>query len=240
MRYFLCVAAILILLTTMWTSATSSERPGQSGTEPPPGMVHVPAGEFIMGSDVGDADERPKRKVYVDAFFIEIYEVTNAQFAAFDPDHRFPPERANCPAEVTWYQADAYARWAGKRLPTEPEWEKAARGTDGRTFPWGEYSDLAMIAWNDAEPVGKALLSRGPYGCYDMAGNVWEWTAVWYKPYRGNTVPSPAYGEKYKVIRGGAAFNDISFVRCAHRYYVEPDSTISGYRIGFRCVKDAT
>ncbi len=240
MRHLAYLIAPAFLFIAAWSMKGLTERDVPRAVEVPPGMVYVPGGEFIMGSEVGDAYEKPRRKVYVDPFFIDIYEVTNEQFAEFDPTHRYSADRATCPAEVTWYQADAYARWAGKRLPTEVEWEKACRGTDGRTFPWGEYFDIPMIAWDDGEPVGKALLSRSPYGCYDMAGNVWEWVSDWYKPYPGNTVASPAYGEKYKVIRGGAAFNDVSFVRCAHRYYVEPDSTVSGYHIGFRCVRSAT
>ena len=95
-----------------------------------------------------------------------------------------------------------------------------------------------MTAWDDASPVGKVSPGASPYGCLDMAGNVWEWTSSWYNPYPGNNVANPAYGEKYKVIRGGAEFNNRSFFRCAHRYYLPPDSKIVGYKVGFRCVKD--
>lgn len=207
---------------------------------PPPGMVYVSAGPFIMGSEIGDADESPQRVEKTGAYFIDRYEVTNEQFAKFDPDHTFPPERATCPAIVTWTQADAYAKWAGKRLPTEIEWEKAARGIDGRLFPWGATWEPFLAPWDDAEPIGRTFTDISPYGCYDMAGNVWEWTADWYLPYPGNTIPGPAYGKKYKVIRGGAAFNDGSMMRCAHRYYMKPDTKVAGHPIGFRCVKDAS
>ena len=206
---------------------------------PPPEMVLVPAGEFIMGSNTGDADETPQRKVYLPAFYIDRCEVTNAQFKKFDPSFNYPKGKDNYPALVTWEQANAYAKWAGKRLPTEAEWEKAARGTDGRLFPWGNFWDLSLTVWDTNSPVGTNPAGASPYGTLDMAGNVWEWTADWYKPYPGNKVPSPAYGEKYKVIRGGSEFNDVSFFRCSHRYYVPPNSRIHGYAIGFRCVKEA-
>jgi len=201
-------------------------------------MVFVPAGKFLMGSNDGDIDESPQQEEYLPAFWIDKYEVTNADFRKFDPRFTFPKGKESNPVLVTWVQADSYAKWAGKRLPTEVEWEKAARGTDGRIFPWGNYWDVTMTAWDDASPVGIVSAGISPYGCYDMAGNVWEWTSSWYKPYNGNDVTNLAYGEKYKVIRGGAEFNNRSFFRCAHRYYLLPNSTIGGYKVGFRCVQD--
>ncbi len=205
-----------------------------------PGMVYVPAGEFIMGSEIGDADEYPVRRIYTKAFYIDRFEVTNQEYARFKPDHQFDPADADQPVtDVSWYEADAYAKWAGKRLPTEMEWEKAARGTDGRKYPWGNIHDFSF-----AEPDGFVQevawrAGKSPYGAYWMAGGVWEWTADWYQAYSGNPTPSPSYGEKYKVIRGGSAFNDASMQRCAHRYYLDPGTKISGYPVGFRCVKDA-
>jgi hypothetical protein len=201
-------------------------------------MVFVSAGKFIMGSDVGDMDERPQREVYLSEFWIDKYEVTNSDFKKFESSFTFPEGKEINPALVTWEQANAYARWADKRLPTEEEWEKAARGIDGRIFPWGNYWDVTMTAWDDASPIGKVPAGTSPYGCFDMAGNVWEWTSSWYKSYPGNDIDNSAYGEKYKVIRGGAEFNNRSFFRCAHRYYLPPDSKIVGYKVGFRCVKD--
>ena len=205
----------------------------------PEGMVYVPAGEFIMGSNVGDADEYPPRTIYIKAFYIDRFEVTNTQYAKFDSEHKFTPEQADEPVvNINWHEADAYAQWSGKRLPTETEWEKAARGTDGRRYPWGNIHDMSF-----AEPDGVAKeaawrAGKSPCGAYWMGGGAWEWTADWYNPYPGNTTPSPAFGEKYKVIRSGSDFADPSMQRCAHRYYVDPSTHISGYPIGFRCVKD--
>jgi formylglycine-generating enzyme required for sulfatase activity len=220
--------------------------------QPPQGMVYVPAGSFMMGSEVGDPDERPQQIATTGAFFIDKYEVSCAEYVKFDPDYRFPtgqknhpddpdfrfpPGYENFPVIVTWEQANAYAHWAGKRLPTEKEWEKAARGTDGRMFPWGNTYDNTFVVWDLTFPRGSAIAKpESPYGCVDMAGSVWEWTADWYQPYPGNHVPMEQYGEKYKVMRGGSNFNNYSFVRTTQRYYVPPNTT-GRYSVGFRCVK---
>ena len=217
------------------------------------GMVYVPAGEFIMGSEIGDIDESPQRKVYVDAFYIDRFEVTNAQYAKFKKGYKSNEEiidetvlkeewmQDDSPVvNVSWYEAMEYCKWAGKQLPTEAEWEKASRGTDGRKYPWGEKHDMSF-----AEPDGIAKTAawragKSPYGAYWMAGGAWEWTADWYQPYPGNHVDSPSYGEKYKVIRGAFRFADPSMQRCAHRYYLDPDMKQSGYPVGFRCVISAS
>ena len=210
-----------------------------STPSPPEGMVYVPAGPFIMGSEVGDSDEAPRQTASTDAFFIDKYELSNEEFKKFDSKYSFRKGREKHAAKVTWEQADAYAEWAGKRLPTETEWEKAARGTDGRMFPWGNTFDTSFVIWDESYPPGNSIARpESPYGCIDMAGGAWEWTASWYKPYKGNTIPCDAYGETYKVIRGGASFNDKAMMRTTHRYYVLPNMT-GGYYTGFRCVKDA-
>ncbi|MCR4317161.1 MAG: formylglycine-generating enzyme family protein [Planctomycetes bacterium] len=213
------------------------------------GMVYVPAGEFVMGSNVGDIDERPRRTARIaNGYWIDRYEVTNAEFAKEFPEHGFDEGMENHPAVVTWQEATDYAMKVGKRLPTEEEWEKAARGTNGRTFPWGEFFDWSLVAWDDREEVGQYPAGRSPYGCYDMAGNVWEWTASWYKPYYGNG-HRPSYhneiwyGEKYRVYRGGAGFNQRANLRCSYRAYGLPnDLALKNHpnrSVGFRCVKDA-
>ena len=210
-----------------------------AGPTPPDGMVYVPAGPFIMGSEVGDADESPQHIATTKAFFIDKFEVSNPEFQKFDPKYTFPKGKENFPARVTWEQADAYAKWAGKRLPTEAEWEKAARGTDGRIYPWGNTYDASFINWDESLPRDSSIAHpTSPYGCVDMAGDAWEWTADWYKPYEGNKIPSEAYGEKFKVIRGGSNFNDMAMMRTTHRYYLPPNST-GNYLTGVRCVKDA-
>ena len=226
----------LILLT--WGVQTFAEKTDKAPPEPPEGMVYVPAGPFIMGSEYGDPDERPQQLASTEAFFIEKYEVSCAEYSRFDPDFKFPKGHENYPAVVTWEQANACAQWAGKRLPTEKEWEKAARGTDGRIFPWGNTYDNKFVVWEHSSPRGSAIArSESPYGCIDMAGSVWEWTADWYLPYPGNTVPMEQYGEKYKVMRGGSNFNNHSFIRTTQRYFVLPHTT-SRYFVGFRCVQD--
>lgn len=206
---------------------------------PPDGMVYVPAGPFIMGSDVGDADESPQHLATTKAFFIDQLEVGNAEFKKFDPKYEYEAGRENHAARVTWEQAAAYAEWAGKRLPTEAEWEKAARGLDGRLYPWGNTYDHSFVVWDESYPRGGAIAKpESPYGCIDIAGGAWEWTADWYQPYEGNAVACDGYGEKYKVIRGGSSFNGFAMMRTTHRYYLPPDST-GNYYTGFRCVKDA-
>ncbi|MCY1723228.1 formylglycine-generating enzyme family protein [Prolixibacteraceae bacterium Z1-6] len=213
------------------------------------GMVYVPAGEFVMGSNIGDRDEGPQQKVYVEAFYIDRFEVTNREYARFKKGYKYNTKTTDETVRkeqwkdedrpvvnISWEEAVEYCEWAGKRLPTEAEWEKAARGTDGRKYPWGNFHDMSF-----AEPDGIAETAawragKSTYGAYWMAGGAWEWTADWYQPYPGNEVDSPAYGEKYKVIRGASNFADPSMQRCAHRYYLDPKMKQSGYPVGFRCV----
>ena len=191
-------------------------------------MVLVPAGEFIMGSATGDADERPKRRVYLDAFFMDTNHTTVEQYATFleATFHEAPPEWniMNRPmhqkrpvVNVEWADAAAYCTWAGKRQPTEAEWEKAARGTDGRTYPWGNesptrvHANLRKETWSNhygLSTVGSYEDGKSPYGIHDMAGNVWEWVSDWYDSEYYKTAPlrnptGPATGTS-KVVRGGS------------------------------------
>ncbi|HOZ45433.1 MAG TPA: SUMF1/EgtB/PvdO family nonheme iron enzyme [Candidatus Hydrogenedentes bacterium] len=229
--------ALFVIALVSWAIPTATGE--DTAPTPPPGMVYVPAGAFIMGSEAGDADERPKHIAETGAYFIDRFEVSNAEFKRYDATFAYKEDQDNHPAIVTWEQAAAYAAWAGKRLPTEKEWEKAARGIDGRSFPWGESYDPSFHAWDETYPRGGAqACPESPYGCIDMAGGAWEWTADWYQPYPGNNVPSGAYGQQYRVLRGGASFNDQAMVRTTHRYYLPPNTT-GGYYVGFRCIQDA-
>ncbi|TKB88782.1 MAG: tetratricopeptide repeat protein [Nitrospira sp.] len=222
-------------------------------------MILVPAGEFIMGSSMGEADELPVHWVYVDAFWMDTYQVSVGHYARFldATSQEAPPDwtimnksqhQKRPVANVDWTDAQAYCTWAGKRLPTEAEWKKAARGTDGRTYPWGNEHPTKFFAnvnrenWNNHSaltPVGAFEDGKSPYGIYDMAGNVWEWVSDWYDPDYYKTSPSknptgPSTGES-KVIRGGSWGSGPDALRSANREVHSP--SIRGLGTGFRCAK---
>jgi formylglycine-generating enzyme required for sulfatase activity len=207
----------------------------------PPGMVLIPASKFTMGLDGASPDERPQRELDLDAFYIDKFEVTNEQFKKVYPSHAFPPDAAQFPVtNVTWKQATEYAHAVGKRLPTEEEWEKAARGTDGREYPWGmefkkEYCNVASPATGVLR-VGSFNLGASPYNVMDMAGNAYEWTSSWYQAYPGNTDVTKDYGQVFRVLRGGSYSSDRFGVRCARRHFDRVDYARPDY--GFRCAKD--
>ncbi|HOK88971.1 MAG TPA: SUMF1/EgtB/PvdO family nonheme iron enzyme [Candidatus Hydrogenedentes bacterium] len=209
----------------------------------PQGMVYVPGGEFIMGSDEKAPDERPKRVIQLKAFYIDRFEVTNEEFKRVFPSHTYPDGEGNFPVTgVSWSQALQYAGAVGKRLPTEAEWEKAARGTDGREYPWGALFELNRANMKDSginrpARVGQYYLGASPYNCMDMAGNAYEWVMDWYEAYPGNTVVSKDYGQIYRVLRGGSYLSDQFDIRCAARHFDRMDARRADY--GFRCAKDA-
>ena len=203
-------------------------------SNPPSDMILIPAGDFLMGDQ--------KQSVHLDAFYIDKAPVTNAQYAKFvqatghppppnweDRGGTYPPDRANHPVVfVNWFDAQDYAAWAGKWLLTEAQWEKAARGTDGRVYPWGDWFDKVMCNASEAgiggtTPVGKySPFGDSPYKVCDMAGNVWEWTATDWAP-----------GSSSKVQRGGSFANRGSYARCAYRYLGLPEPR--NPNVGFRC-----
>lgn len=220
-------------------------------------MVPIPAGEFIMGEDHFKKSAAPRRKVFIPTFEIDLYHVTNAHYQKFviETNHQpppywvgksYPPAKANHPVVlVSWHSANAYCRWEGKRLPTEAEWEKAARGTDGRVFPWGNKleatrANIPNLGLGDTTPVNAFDEGRSPYGLYDMAGNVFQWTSDWFLPYPGNKAPHPNYGETLKVLRGGS-FYDCSYYRCGISFQtfnrISLSPTTQAISAGFRCAK---
>jgi sulfatase modifying factor 1 len=217
-------------------------------------MIHIPAGEFLMGSNDGSNDEKPQRKVYLDGYYLYKNLVTVAQYRKFcqAKGRRMPLAPSwgwqldHPMVNVTWEDAAAYATWAGCRLPTEAEWEKAARGTDGREYPWGNEWDASKCAnsvgssRSSTAPVGSYPRGASPYGCLDMAGNAWEWCADWYDEsyYKSapNRNPAGPTSGTYRVLRGGSwdDFNPIGF-RAAFRLRYFPDFR-SGDG-GFRCAR---
>lgn len=232
-------------------------------------MVYIPEGWFIMGSSEKDGrvgmtvgiDEFPQHKVYLSGFYMDRYEVTVADFRRFiqttgriapriwaDEEwvRIYPVPKDDHPMNgVSWYDANDYCQWVGKRLPSEEEWEKAARGTDGRQWPWGNEpnhpdrvkanTQEAGVGWTasvESYPGGVS-----PYGIYNMTGNVMEWTSSWYKPYPGSSLQRDAFGEKYKVLRGGSWENPaVPLGRSAYRQSVAPKWDHPGH--GFRCAMD--
>ncbi len=210
-----------------------------------------------------DNGEKPQRKVYLDGYWMYKYEVTVEQYRKFcKATKRKMPKapgwgwKENHPmVEVSWYDAEDYAKWAGVSLPTEAQWEKASRGTDGRIYPWGYDWDATKCANSmgkeikSTKPVGSYPAGVSPYGCMDMAGNVFEWCADWYDsnyykkaPTKNPTGPSGAvafevFGESFKgarVLRGGSwSFDDDDYFRCVDRSYDDPSGR--GYSVGFRC-----
>ena len=316
-------STLVIALLLMWThlpaadtgasTASQTVEPAPQQPQTPPAtmvgndgaaMLLVPAGEFIMGSDADEIvrlaiqqelveDEIPRHRVYLDPFYIDQYEVTNAHFQQFvhATGYRTQAERedwgwadtgeewgqvtgatwraplgpgssiaelAQHPVvQVSQEDAKAYCAWAGKRLPTEAEWEKAARGPDGRMYPWGDQFERTRLNFCDANcprrwhdptandgyrytaPVGHYAGDKSPYGAYDMAGNVREWVADWYdENYYKHTPPrnpsGPAAGEQ-AVLRGGGWVNTARNVRVPFRSRLEPAQRY-GY-VGFRCAK---
>jgi serine/threonine-protein kinase len=216
-------------------------------------MVLIDGGDYVIGRDDGDPYARPKRSVTLAPFHIDRTEVTNAQYKKFvDTTGHAPPEgwsgngytpgTDNWPVTgVTWQDAADYARWAGKRLPTETEWEAAARGKEGRYYPWGNdwRTGVANIGGTSgAVEVGRFAMGSTSAGVHDLIGNVWEWTSDEFQLYPGNPVAMPPVkpGLIYRVVRGGA-FDGSDVHDASYRGFLDGNQRYP--KIGFRCVKNA-
>ena len=236
-------------------------------------MVSIPAGPFIMGSDAVDTsldqqelgnkkpfylDEHPQRRLSIPGFLIDRFEVTNENYARFvkkrvrrPPPYwgkeGYPAGQALLPVvEVNWYEASDYCESLGKRLPTEAEWEKAARGPDGNLFSWGNQFDpskgnVSAGSHGGIMMVGRFSQDKSYYSAYDMTGNVMEWSADWYQPFPGGDYQSNDFGEQYKVAKGDAYGESghyalSIFSRLPYRQNVMPETRLPF--LGFRCAKD--
>ncbi|MDR4507356.1 MAG: SUMF1/EgtB/PvdO family nonheme iron enzyme [Candidatus Brocadiaceae bacterium] len=239
-------------------------------------MVLVPAGKFPMGAAPGEfiPEETPQHIVYLDAYYIDKYEVTNAQYWEFlqymkeTGDHSKcypgePKEKDHTPgtphtgweysyfdfpdypvSRIDWYDAYAYAAWAGKRLPTEAEWEKAARGPDGRRFPWGNVWDpqRCNVGKDASLSVGSFPQGKSVYGCLDIVGSLSEWANDWYHPQYYQKSPSvnpkgPDYSTGSRIVKGGSLYAPYAHkMRCSVRIFAKPEDRNKS--IGFRCAKD--
>ena len=221
----------------------------------PAGMVLIPGGEFLMGNDEGDEYERPAHRVSVPAFFLDITEVTCEKYQAFikETGHRAPPQwtkgsypsgAGNLPVTgVDWYDASAYAQWARKRLPTEEEWEFAARSNDGRKYPWGNTWMVGAANAGDSSPqrllgVGSHPNGKTQAGLMDMIGNAWEWTTSDLDPYPNGKLTRRPTGD-FKVIRGGSWQELPDQATTTYRGYLRKTGAKDYSATGFRCAKDA-
>lgn len=228
-------------------------------------MHLVPAGRFIMGSDNGDSNEKPVHEVELAAYYMDVHEVTNADYRAcvdagpctppglnslggFLEQYYDDPQYDQYPVVyVNWYQARSYCNWRGAQLPTEAQWEKAARGTDGPVYPWGPYvtcdrANFGGCYGNTTTPVQTFQTGMSPYDLHDMAGNVWEWVGDWYGESYYQTAPTadptgPAAGQ-FRVVRGGSFADNENSQRSSYRNRDLPENF--NWNIGFRCAKDVT
>ncbi len=251
------VAAIALMAAGAWFARSSGE-PALTikGKDDAPLML-VPAGNFTMGDDV----ESPQREIYLDAFYIDRYEITTGRYAKFleATGSAHPPDGweslklatgAELPViGVDWNDAAAYCKWAGRRLPTDAEWEKAARGTDGRTYPWGNdlptldhanHQNASAEAYDGGlRNVGTHPAGRSPYGVDDLAGNASEWAADWYAdsfPRSERRNPKGPETGVARVVRGSGRFDPADRLIVTKRYHANPDTRMED--IGFRCARD--
>ena len=257
------IAAVAVLVITQWLAVDALSALKEVDLVP---MVTIPAGEFLMGAPegIGRADEWPQRSVYLDAFLIDQVEVTNQRYVEFvkATGHQSPPNPyATGPllsinkgleqlpvVQATWYDAKTYCTWAKKRLPTEAEWEKAARGTDGRLYPWGNEPPTGKRSNFDREwdeertlhAVGSLPGGDSPYGVKDMAGNAREWVSDWYDPQYYKDAPKrnphgPDTKGVVRSIRGGSWHSPASDITTSARG--RGGFALQTHGTGFRCAR---
>ncbi len=260
MRPPLPVALAAVLAAPLLAAPAALADPGGGGGGPPGApageMVRLEAGRFPLGDAAGEPDERPARTVRLAAFYLDRLEVTQRGYARCVAARACTPPRPGLGAVgpdlpvvgVTWHQAAGYCRWAGKRLPSEAEWERAARGGEGRTYPWGEELSCARANFGNYRgaglcgtrnpgrvlPGGSRPTGATPEGLQDLGGNVWEWTADDYRPYPGGAGRG---GARLKVLRGGACCSYFVMPRAANRLAFPAD--YADEDIGLRCARDA-
>jgi sulfatase modifying factor 1 len=264
-----CLIAFIVLIALYGFTACGKKEAQTEGEAAPeaaapaivPGeMVFIPAGEFILGTNDKESLSYPEQKINLPAFWIDKYEVTNSQFLDFSlktgyvgegvkegKDWRLfftpaTPEKARLPVVyITWNDADAYCKSVGKRLPTEEEWEKAARGPNGNRYPWGNEFEASRT--NTYETGNNNFMAIGQfddvsyYGIHDMLGNVQEWTASWFSTYKGNPKKNSQSGKQLRVVRGLSARYRGKLGHLWDRSAQPPNAL---YDIGCRCAKDAT
>jgi len=266
-----CTVLSLLVVPRAWmphslAGTSTAGAPGSSsgGASDETELVLIPAGEFTMGHNSG-YDTLPVRQMNLPAFYIDKYEVTNKRYKRFidatgykvpwsqDPavvaynwdwqKRMYPEGKGDNPVVlVSWEDAKAFCTWTGKRMPTEAEWEKAARGSKGKPYPWG--NDWAKGRANTSEsglkqtaPAGSFKEDVSEYGVHDLGGNISEWVEEWFAPYPGNPMTSYEERNKYRVLRGGSWDYAHSIANGYHRQYAIPQSQMTA--IGFRCVKAA-
>tara|TARA_Y100001960_G_C14697857_1_gene839961 strand:- start:491 stop:1390 length:900 start_codon:yes stop_codon:yes gene_type:complete len=281
------ILLFLFFLSCFFCSFVSAKSQVKKSLSDDSFLVFIPSGTFEIGSIKGDRDEKPKRQIYVNSFWIDQHELTVSRFARFviQTRHKTTAEKNGWSwvwdstlkkgrgwwrkekgiswknpkgissdwkkipdqpvSQVSWFDANAYCKWAGRELPTEAQWEKAARGNDGRTFPWGNQLDSKKAnlkgkkdGFSGVSPVGSFPKGASVFGVLDMSGNVWEWVADWYdsthyKRIKLTNPLGPKKGKK-KVIRGASWGSKLLWSRVSNRYSRNRD--YRNNKIGFRCV----
>ena len=243
---------LVTLLLIVGTLEACIESSGQN-----PDMVLIPTGTFTLGlnpskevtsfmSDrTSSRNAQPQQKITLEAFYIDIHEVSYGEFLQFKPQASYANGRISHPVQgVSWFEADAYCLWMDKRLPTEFEWEKAARGLKGNLYVWG--NDFTRENGNfgkSVQPFTNYPKDLSEFGVYALNGNVSEWTSSWYLPYPGSTFKDPNFGKKYKVIRGGAINKREhgflkEFALLPYRNFAPPK--MRSWDTGFRCARSAS